>query len=162
MATSWPFECGTTKKQIPIAIRVGTLTWDPLIVCLNCWSLGYAPPFPLGILCRVNAQGYYEGWVLHQVQGTWSDVSLRPMMSGLAFTVHIKEFETDKASSASKLKYGDRKVICWVCKQPLLCETTSYQWFFLILLINLRYFTKIMQKCYCWQTLNFACQTRPL
>lgn len=52
-----------------------------------------------------------KGWILHQVQGTWSDVSLRPMTSGLAFAVHIKEFETDKASSASKLKYGDRKVI---------------------------------------------------
>lgn len=32
------------------------------------------------------------------------------MTSGLAFAVHIKEFETDKASSASKLKYGDGKV----------------------------------------------------
>lgn len=49
-----------------------------------------------------------------------------------------------------------------VSNQPLLCETRSYHWFFLILLINLRYFTKIIQKCYCWQTLIFACQTQPL
>ena len=33
------------------------------------------------------------------------------LTSGLAFAVHIKECQTDKASSASKLKYGDRKVL---------------------------------------------------
>ena len=157
MATSWPFECGTTKKQIPIAIRVGTLTWDLLIVCLNCWSLGYAPPFPLGILCRVNAQGYYEGWVLHQVQGTWSDVSLRPMTSGSAFALHIT-----KPLQFLNLIMDTEKKFFGICKQPLLCETRSYQWFFLILPINLRYFTNIIQKCYFWQTLIFACQTQPL
>ena len=129
--TSWPFtnrgfELGTTKKQIQIAIGVGTRTWDCAcrIVCLECWSSDHATSFSW-----VYCAGLIHGLLL----GVGLTLSKSHMQWSVSYTYYVRvnffcpyQRDLNRQSRPSSLiySYGAEKYLLFlVCKQPLLRET---------------------------------------
>lgn len=115
--TSWPFtnrgfELGTTKKQIQIAIGVGTRTWDCAcrIVCLECWSYGHATSFSwvycAGLIHMATTRsGSYTEYKPHAVK-----CLLHLLCQGQLFLSISKRFKQTKPSQLLNLQLWSRKV----------------------------------------------------
>lgn len=114
------------KKQIQIAIGVGTRTWDCAcrIVCLECWSSDHATSFSW-----VYCAGLIHGLLL----GVGLTLSTSHMQWSVSYTYYVRvnffcpyQRDLNRQSRPSSLiySYGAEKYLLFlVCKQPLLRET---------------------------------------